>query len=232
MDSAFTPLDALKHSAFRIFDPFAYKYVHECRFVPVGLQEATTLARFYPIVWIPDLIGDLQAVVILRMHQGGGRQAPPPGMGLGALPNLLQAYPFRVRDLASHEHEVGLEKILPEQERDGGSYVFDSKGEPSAGARLKLSALERFLDGREVLQELSNRLQIYNFLEPVRIPTQYQITPPLPDMFAALEDIDLGMLFKGLPPHYIPKATAFLVAQRMSLYRMHRLLKAIEGEHV
>lgn len=232
MDDAFTPLDALRDSAFRIFDPFAYKYVHECRFVPVGLYEASTLARLYPIVWMPNLIGDLRAMVILRIRTGGPHHAPPPGMGLGALPNLLQAYPFRLRDPDSSEHDIGIEKTLPEQERDGGSYVFDRKGELLPGARLKVMSLERFLDGQEILRELTARLQIYDLLEPVRIPEPYQVKPPLPDMFAALETLDLAALLNGFAPAQIPATTAFLVAQRMSLYRMHRLLKAADDANV
>lgn len=230
MYSSFTSLDALKDSAFRIFDPFAYRLVNEIRMVPVGLSEATSLARLFPIVWVPNLVGALQPVVVLRLQPSTRHPLPPPGAGLLSLPQLLQAYPFRVRDLDAGDLEIGIERILPERERDSGSYVIDGAGDLMPGARLKLRALELFLEGQDVLRDLTLRLQENGLFEPVRIPEGYSVSPPLPDMFAALETFDINALLQGVLPLNVQPATAFLVAQRMSLYRMHRLLQTLRVE--
>lgn len=232
MYSSFTSMEALKDAAFRIFDPFAYRLVHDIRFVPVGLYEASWLARLYPVLWTPNMVGVLQPVVVLRLQPSPRHSAPPPGRGLRALPQLLQAYPFRVRDLEAGDFELGIERILPEQERDSGSYVFDSAGELMPGARLKLAALDRFLEGQDILRALTSRLQENDVFEPVEIPDGYTVAPPLPAMVAAVETFDINMFFDGFAPSHIQPATAFLVAQRMSLYRMHRLLQAVGGEDV
>lgn len=224
MYNSFISMAALKENAFRIFDPFAYRLVHEIRFVPIGLTEAAPLARLFPIVWTPNLVGDLRPVVVLRLQVGTRDGALGQQTGLRLLPQLLQAYPFRLRDLESGDVEIGLEQIMPENERDSGSYVYDPSGELLPGAKLKMTALNQFLEGQPILQDLTNRLQAHAVFEPVRLPDAYAIQLPLPDMSAALETFDLKMVLDGMPDAYVQPAIAFLVAQRMSLYRMHRLL--------
>jgi hypothetical protein len=231
MYASFTPLADLKQSAFRIFDPFAYRLVDEIRFVPVGLGEASNLARLFPIVWIPNMVGALQPVVLLRLQANPAQSDQFSSIGLRALPNLLQAYPFRVRNLDAGDYDIGIERILPARERDNGSYVYDSTGELLPGAKLKLAALEGFLEGQAVLRDVTLRLQQFDVMEAVCLPDTLQISQPLPPMFAALESFDIGKVLDGFEDADLQQVIVFLVAQRMSLYRMRRLIDGLRVEN-
>lgn len=222
---SFVEMGDLAGTAQRIFDPFSYRAVQETRLVPVGLGEADTLARHMPIVWIHDMVGGLQAVALRGLDP---KRIPAAGRS-GPLPLLLQAYPFRFRAFETGDFEIGLERILPRQERDDGSYIHDHQGHVLPGAAMKIAALEAFREGHETLRALTRALQGSAFIEELRLPETIAGIPGLPRMFAAREDADLEQLMRGLAQPHLALATRFIVAQRVSLYRMHRLISAMGG---
>jgi hypothetical protein len=221
-------MEELGPSAQRIYDPFAYRPVLRERFVPVSMAEAFGLAPRHPIAWRRDAQGDLQLVAIRSLNP----EAEVPGIHTlprDGLPLLLQAFPFRFRDAANGDFEVGLDRSAPARERDSGSYVFDERGTMLPGAELKLRALEEFR--REVAMEavLLQAASRHGLLEPVVLPEPIRSRYVLPDFVVVVSDPDDRLLLQDLPKDKWMTAMRFLTAQRLSLYQMARLIAWAEA---
>lgn len=227
MYDSFIPLSQARETAFRIFDPYSYKATSVERFVPVCLGECFDLAPVSPLVWRPNQVGALELVAVrsLRLEQ---KVAPPAQAGLRNLPLLLQAYPFRFRRFEKGDTEIGLERVLPSFERDQGSYVYNFEGILEAGAEMKISALETFLDGMEDLRWITQILSDADAFEPVQLPDEVVARHKLPDMWAARDDLELENVLHGCAPDKIARMVRFLTAQRLSLYRMGAVMAASE----
>lgn len=218
------PLSEARETQVRIFDPFAYRVTMQERFVQVTMGEAFSLANLYPIVWKHNEIGDLKLVAVRSLRN----DRPARGLetrGLSALPLLLQAFPFRFRNINADDFEIGLERTAPERERDQGSYIYNHDGTFLPGAELKIAALEGFRANYAELLILSENLRHNDMLEPLVLPEDVISDFQLPPFFAAREDIDLQLACGRLGRSAWASAVHFLASQRLSLYRMSGILR-------
>lgn len=227
MYSSFVPLGEFGQMAQRIYDPFSYRPALRERFVPVCLTEAFGLAARNPIVWQRNTVGDLELVAVRSLHL----DAEVPGVNTVAresLPLLLQAFPFRYRDAAAGDFEVGLERSAPMRERDHGSYIFDERGNMLLGAELKLRALEEYRRGNVDSSALLQAALRHGFLEPVVLPELIRSRYLLPDFVVVISDPDDKLLLSEMPEESWFAAMEFLTAQRLSLYQMSQLIDSAE----
>lgn len=228
MYSSFVSLDEVARSAQRIFDPFSYRPIIRERFVPVSMAECFALAVRSPIVWQRNDHGDLELIAVRSLHP----DADVPGIGTlsrEALPFLLQAFPFRFRDIASGDFEIGLDRCAPMRERDGGSYIYDDRGNMLPGAELKLRALEEYRRNRATEAAILQSAIRHDMLEPVVLPDDLRARHRLPDFVVVVATPDDPLLLQDLPKDTWMAATRFLTAQRLSLYTMGRLVALAEA---
>lgn len=221
-------MEELSASAQRIYDPFAYRQILRERFVPISVAEAFGLAQRHPIAWRRNSQGDLQLVAI----RGLNPEAEVPGIHTlprDGLPLLLQAFPFRFRDVAVGDFEIGLDRSAPARERDSGSYVFDTQGTLLPGAELKLRALEEFRREAIVEAALLQSAFRHDLLEPVVLPEAIRSRYMLPDFVVVVSEPNDALLLQDLPKESWMTAMRFLTAQRLSLYQMARLITLAEA---
>lgn len=225
MYTSFLPLAKLKVEQTRIYDPFAYRLTNRARFIRVSLHETFELAALYPVVFIRNEVGalSLQVVRALRADQQVSRVE---AFGLFSLPLLLQAYPLRFRSVETGDFALGMDSVAPERERDQGAYVYHSDGSFMPGAELKLEALEAFKDGYEIQNSLATVLSQTRLLEPLQLPAELVEECALPDMYAVRDTADWDRALTQLPESARAAALRFLVAQRVSLFRMGALVAA------
>lgn len=225
MYNGFESLEAARTSAQRIFDPFSYRVTSTERLVPICPSEAPALAERWPVLWVRDVSGEFDLVVLRGLQPG----AEVPGLhsqSRTSLPLLLQAYPFRYRDLASGG-EIGLDRSAPMRERDAGAYIFDDRGGFPPGTDLKLRALDLWGEEIGLRASLTAELFHHGLVEPVRLPGTLQERLDLPDMFSALAFPEDAPIFRAIPSSHWLTVARFLAAQRMSLYMMSRLVAAL-----
>lgn len=223
----FDSWNAATCSAVRIFDPFSYRPTLFERMVPIGLSEALPLAERYPVLWQRNVNGDPELVVL----RGLDPKSEVPGARAQirvALPLLLQAFPFRFRDTA-HALEIGIDQAAPMREGDIGSYIQDAQGDLLPGAEMKLSALDAFRSDADTRLRLTDAVFRHGLVEPVVLPDEVVKKYDLPDFFVVLPFPDDRLIFDQIPQENWLLAARFLVAQRISLFTMSRLIAAAQG---
>lgn len=209
-------------AARRIFDPFSYRVTLQARMVPICLAEAPLLAGRCPLVWCRNGAGDQELVALRALPLG----AEVPGIRAETrrqLPLLLQAYPFRLRHNAP-PFDIGLDAAAPLQERDKGSYILAPDGALMPGAEMKLNALEAYCADHAGLASLTRLVFGQDQVEPLRLPPELVAAHALPDMHVVRAFPDDARIFAGLHEADWPLLAQFLVAQRLSLHAMVRLI--------
>ncbi len=231
MYHSFMSLDEVRQNPLRIFDPFSYRVTLTERMVPVSISETFRLAAFFPLLWHYNHVGHLELVALrsltLSTHE-------IPGIKLyshDALPYLLQAYPFRYRNVAVGEMTIGLERTSSMQERDLGSYIFNSHGDYQVGAEQKVKSLEEFSKGIELQKKIANFLLENQLLEVVALPNGLSEKHNLPDFFATRELGDWSPVSSAFSKTELPQVMRFLASQRLSLFRAAHLIALEEQEN-
>ncbi|WP_083099429.1 SapC family protein [Pseudophaeobacter leonis] len=223
MYQSFAPLQELWGTAHRIFDPFSYRAPLCERFVPICIEESFNLCGRYPIVWRRNDVGDFELVAV-RSLVADAEIPHIRQIGADALPLLLQAYPFRYKNLAAGELEIGMERVAPTSERNIGAYVYDHLGNFQLGAELKLKALERFRRSLGWEKALTKALTRHNMLETVGMPQDLCEQHRVPEFTAAVQAPDHALLLQEIPKEGRKTVLTFLTAQRLSLFRMASII--------
>ncbi|WP_146287309.1 SapC family protein [Gemmobacter aquaticus] len=227
MYCAFDRWEDATGAALRIFDPFAYRPALYERMVPVSLSECPALAERWPVMWRRDGLGDPE-LVVLRGLRADAEMPDARTQNRASLPLLVQAYPFRFRDPAQGD-EIGLERAAPMRERDSGSYILDDQGNLLPGAELKVRALEAWAEDLETRTLLTEVVFRNALVERVVLPEGVAERFDLPDFFSVTPAPDDALIFSAIPREHWLLVARFLVAQRLSLYTMARLI-ALAGE--
>lgn len=182
-------------------------------------------------MWRHNEVGDFELIAVRSLVADAEihhiRQ-----VGAEALPLLLQAYPFRYKNLAAGDLEIGMERVAPTSERNIGAYVYDHLGNFQLGAELKLKSLERFRRSLGWEKALIKALSRHHMLETVGMPQDLCETHRVPEFTTALEAPDHALLLQEIPKEGRKTVLTFLTAQRLSLFRMASIIARSESPQV
>jgi SapC len=207
----------------RIYAPQAYAKIRTARTLPIVLQEAASLAQWYPVCWRQRASG-MELVALMHLLPDDRRRL---AAIQGGFPLIAQAYPYVVPSTAEIERkQLFVDRSIADRPTDIGAPLVLDTGRLSKASLVRARTAYQAGRAMQETRFLTADLEAAGFFEPwpLRFDLENGCRIDIDDLFVISAKKFSDPLLYPLVQSYGPDAGLFLAYSRISLFRTMNLI--------